>query len=75
MTAVLGMNHLGWDLTGVNHLSVLVHMKWRGNQGSDLSLSEEETSARASFPTDTGWEITAGDHPSEAGGEFGSFFP
>lgn len=73
MTAVLGMNHLGCYLTGASHLFVLVHMKWRGSQGSDLSLSEEETSARASFPSDTG--AAGGDHSSEAGGEIGSLFP
>lgn len=64
-TAVPGMDHLGCYLTGASHLFVLVHMKWRGSQGSDLSLSKEETSARGSFPSDAG----------AAGGEFWVLLP
>lgn len=48
-------------------------MKQRGSQGSDLSLSKEETSVWTSFPSDTG--AAGADHPNEAGGAFGSLLP
>lgn len=50
--------------------------KWSGERAkavSDLSPSKEETSAWTSLPSHTG--AAGGDHPSEAGGAFGSLLP